>query len=409
MSDVGGKSTWRRWLAATLSAVVLVAFLVLLMMWLAGWFTAKVPPGPAAPAAAGAAATTQPVVRQTFPLLITQVGTLQTETEAHVSSRILAQVLEVTGREGQTVQGANPQGAGATVLARLDDRDIQARLRQARSQVVAADAAIEAGKAAFEAARANLEAATAQRDAAAKDFGRYDKLAKQQAATEQQLDEARARRDVTEAQVRAVRQQVQAAEKDIARLQAQKDLAEGGVSEAQVMLTHTVILAPITGRIIKKQVDVGDMVGPGHVLFHLETPAHPELHAVVSESLMPQLATGQELAVEIDALKLKLAGKLREIVPKADPATRTVLVKVSLPPRPELVSGLFGRLVLPLGHYDALVVPQAAVRTIGQLALVDVAAPGGQRQRRFVTLGETHGDHVEVLSGLNVGEQVVTP
>jgi multidrug efflux pump subunit AcrA (membrane-fusion protein) len=108
---------------------------------------------------------------------------------------------------------------------------------------------------------------------------------------------------------------------------------------------------------------------------------------------------------------------VREIVPQADPRTRTLLVKIALPPQPDLVSGQFGRLAVPTGTYQALVIPARAVRQVGQLQLVDVvpAAPlrvgddKGVPHRRFVTLGRSHDDMVEVLSGLKPAERVVVP
>ena len=64
---------------------------------------------------------------------------------------------------------------------------------------------------------------------------------------------------------------------------------------------------------------------------------------------------------------------------------------------------------MPYGKYEALVAPKEAVREVGQLYLVNVLDHEGYPQRRFVTLGKDHGDLVEILSGLNEGEEVVFP
>ncbi|MEN6334649.1 MAG: efflux RND transporter periplasmic adaptor subunit, partial [Phycisphaerales bacterium] len=225
----------------------------------------------------------------------------------------------------------------------------------------------------------------------------------------QQLDHARAQKDVTDAQVRAAAQQVKAVQSDIARLQAQQDQAAAAVKEAQVMLSFTTIEAPLSGRVVRRMVDPGDMVTPGQPLFTIETPAEPELHAVVAESLVAQMEPEQTLDVRIDAIDQTLQGKVREIVPQADPRTRTLLVKVSLPPQPGLISGQFGTLAIPTGTYQAIVVPSHAIHKIGQLQLVNVLDDKGVPHRRFVTLGRSHKDMVEVLSGLRAGELVVVP
>ena len=68
--------------------------------------------------------------------------------------------------------------------------------------------------------------------------------------------------------------------------------------------------------------------------------------------------------------------------------------------------GMFGRLTVPLGHEDVLVVPRQAIRRVGQLQIVDVVE-GRRLERRAVQVGRSYGDKVEVLSGLRVGERVV--
>ena len=156
-----------------------------------------------------------------------------------------------------------------------------------------------------------------------------------------------------------------------------------------MMLSYTEIRAPFGGRVVRKTVDVGDMASPGQPLFFLEIPARPELHAFVSDSLIPRLKIGQELDVRIDALNRSMKGTLREIVPQSDTATRTVLAKVSLPPDLDLVNGLFGRLMVPAGDYEALVVPERTVREVGQLYLVDVLNNEGYPHAPFRHPGET--------------------
>jgi RND family efflux transporter MFP subunit len=234
-------------------------------------------------------------------------------------------------------------------------------------------------------------------------------LHSKQAATGQQLDHAGAQSKMAEAQAQAAGQDVSAAESDISRVEALKSQAAAAVQEARFMLDHTLIRAPFGGRVIKKMMDVGDMASPGVPLFVIEVSGRPELHAEVSESLLSSLHVSDKLSVVVDALGARLEGEIREIVPLSDPSSRTVQVKVTLPQSPGLVNGLFGRLLIPSGRQDVLVVPFLAVREVGQLYLVDVSDGKGHAARRFVTLGERHEDLVEVLSGLKEGEEVVVP
>ena len=97
----------------------------------------------------------------------------------------------------------------------------------------------------------------------------------------------------------------------------------------------------------------------------------------MSESLIPHLKIGQEIEVKIDALDRTMKGEIREIVPQSDAATRTMLVKIGLPACSDLVNGLFARIYVPYGAYEALVIPARAVREVGQLYLVDTVGPDG--------------------------------
>jgi multidrug resistance efflux pump len=405
-SNAEKKQASRKELAKGLGVLTL---LIVLMMWLAGTFVDKVEPGPATSKPESPKVKTQRVERRIYPLTIDQVGTVRAQTEAKVSSRIMAQVKDVLVKEGDHVNGGNESGSQRTILAQLQDADIKARLHQAEAQVNALERAQEAGKAKLGAARAQVEAARARRDQTLGDYRRYEDLRRSEAATGQQVEHARAQKDASEANLSAANQDVRAAESDVKRIQAQREEAEAAVAEARIMLSHTVIQAPFTGRLIRKLVDVGDMASPGQPLFVIENASQLELQAFLSESLIPLIDLGQAMEVQIDALNRTFPGVLREIVPRSDPATRTVLIKVTLPRDPDLVNGLFGRLAVPYGQYEALVIPGNAVREVGQLSLVEVLGFDGYPQRRFVTLGPTHDGLVEVLSGLQENEGVVLP
>ncbi|MDR3557192.1 MAG: efflux RND transporter periplasmic adaptor subunit [Syntrophobacteraceae bacterium] len=366
------------------NGVAALVILIVMMLWLSGAFVRKIGPESAdSRTAEHSAKSTLPTAKvelQTFPLIIEQVGAVRSRSEAQVSSHLMAQIRDIRVEPGDLVHG--PEDGGApTVLATLDDRTVEAKLGQARSQVVALEDAVVA-------ARANVQKA-------ASDYRRYQNLLKNGATTAQRAQYARTERDVATA--------------DVARLQAQKKQSEEAAREAKVMLGYTVITAPFSGRVVKKILDVGDMAAPGRPLFFIDSPSRAEMHAVVSESILSSLQIGQQIEVGIDALHRKTMGTIREIVPSADNSTRTVLVKITLPASADLVSGMFARVFVPCGVYHALVIPARAVREVGQLYLVDTVDAQGAIERRFIRPGKTRGDLVEVLSGLKAGEEVVVP
>jgi multidrug resistance efflux pump len=406
MSD---RSRRRRLISGGAQGLGVLALLIILMLWLSGTFLAKVNPGPPAAKPKPPRVASFHVALREFPLIAEQVGTVRSQIQARIASRIMAQVKEIPVHEGSRVEAPGTEGADGTLLAVLDDREIKARLRQAQSQVEAADRAVKAAESRLDAAVAQREAAQARQRQAAWDYQRYEDLYRKKAATGQQLQQIRSQKDVTEAQVKAAGEEVKAAGDDAKRMEAQMQQARAAVLEARTMLSYTVIRAPFSGRVVRKMVDVGDMVAPGQPLFLLDVAAQPQLHAYIAESLIAHLKVGQILTVEIDALALKLEGAVAEIVPQAEPASRTTLVKIALVPQANLVTGLYGRLGIPYGTYRALVVPAAAVREVGQLHLVSVLDTDGYPHRRFVTLGRRHDGLVEVLTGLQAGEEVALP
>jgi len=116
---------------------------------------------------------------------------------------------------------------------------------------------------------------------------------------------------------------------------------------------------------------------------------------------------GQAVSVTLDGGRV-LTGKVSEILPEVDAASRAGIVKIDLPTSTGLRSGAFGRVVFGMGTRRVIAIPLAAVTERGQLQSVFVAEHGTARTR-LVTLGARVGDHVEVLSGLNEGEEVIVP
>lgn len=330
-----------------------------LLMVLAGYFHPKVPAGRQEGAerlAPGAAVAT--VRRERRPRIETAVGEIRPVLESAVAARIVARVTEVLVRAGQPVEAGD-------VLVRLDDEDLRARLRQAESQ---------------------LQSAEAMQQQAASDFARAERLAASNALSRAEYDAAQAALRAADAEVRR---------------------ASDAVREATIVLDYALIRAPFSGTVVEKMVEPGDTAMPGRTLLTLYDPRRMQLVASVRESLALGLRPGQELQARLDALGLQCHATISEVVPQADSASRSFLVKVSGPCPDGVYSGMFGRLLLPVGEEELVLVPAAAVRRVGQLTLVQVVGAGGTIARRNVRLGRELGTDFEVLSGLEPGEQVL--
>jgi RND family efflux transporter MFP subunit len=142
-------------------------------------------------------------------------------------------------------------------------------------------------------------------------------------------------------------------------------------------------------------------------IFTAEDVRRYRLEATVNENDLRYVRTGQQISVVIDALdNAALQGKVVQIVPTADPTSRTFLVKIELPADARLRSGLFGRARFSRGERQALLIPRSAVVERGQLQGIYVLDQNKVASLRYVTLGKPSGDEVEVLAGLQDGERI---
>jgi hypothetical protein len=96
-----------------------------------------------------------------------------------------------------------------------------------------------------------------------------------------------------------------------------------------------------------------------------------------------------------------------EIDPAADPASHSFTVKIDLPSSSRLRAGMYGTAEFAKGVRQAVVIPRSAVVSRGSLASVYVLDSQGIAQLRYLTLGATQGNLVEVLSGISPGEKLV--
>ena len=350
----GAASNALKWLLA----VAMTGVVTVMLLFLAGVFHSKVP------SEVGATTTRSAEGRKSVaarllkrPRYETATGTVKPVHESAVAAKLLAKVLEINATAGQVVQKDQ-------VLVKLDDADLQARLKQAEASLTSAQVRSEQTKT---------------------EFGRAEQLKSKKAISQADFDTA------------------QAAMKSAA---AELERATQAVMESQVMLEYATIRSPMSGTIIDKRVEVGDTVSPGQILLTLFDPTHMQMVASVRESLAMKLKPGQLLPTRLDALDFDCEATISEVVPESDVASRSFTVKVTGPCPPGVYSGMFGRLMVPLDDEEVLVIPVAAVRKVGQLTMVDVVSDNSV-SRRNVRLGRTLELDVEVLAGLVEGELVV--
>jgi RND family efflux transporter MFP subunit len=346
------------WLVTFLISAIATAGVTWMLLHLSGLFVEKVPPAGEEQAAGQLPEGTELVAarRISRPRYESAVGTVKPVHEVSVASKIMAVIEDVRVGAGQTVRAGD-------VLVVLDDDALVARVAQA--------------EAAAEAARAAAERA-------AQDLGRAQRLASQNVVTQAELDAAFAAAKSTDAE----------------RMRALQ-----AVEEARVMLGYARLTSPISGIVVDKRADAGDTAVPGQVLVTLYDPTQMQMVASVREGLASRLKVGEEVPAMLENLGLECHATVREIVPESQAASRSFLVKVSGPCPPGITSGMFGRIAVPLENESLLVVPERAIRRVGQLTMVDLVT-NGRVVRRAVRLGREIGADREILSGLAEGDRV---
>lgn len=300
-------------------------------------------------------------------------GTVRPAQSAQLSSQVMGTIARVNVREGDAVKRGQ-------VLVTIDEAQPHAAFQSAEAGLQASRQAIAAADADYALADATMKRYQALYDKKSVSPQEYDEV-------KTKLEAAKARRDAAQA----------------ASLQA-----EAAVSQSATMVGFTKIRAPFDGLITAKLADTGATATPGVPLLAMEDPSRLRLEANVDESQIGSVKLGQTVPVEIDSLGAQeIVGKVVQIVPAADPASRTFTVKIELPSNSLIRSGVFGRARFPRGQRELLVVPQTALLQRGQLDAVYVVNKDGVAALRYVTLGKPLADKVEVLSGLEDGDRVI--
>ncbi|MGM0452808.1 MAG: efflux RND transporter periplasmic adaptor subunit [Thermodesulfobacteriota bacterium] len=367
-----------------IGCVVIVAAVGMFRLFTGG----KVGPGKvSAPdkAAAASAKTTAPVTVKSVTQWHDAVGTIEPRAQARIEPQLAAQVNAVRVTAGDSVKKGQ-------VIVTLDDRQMRTKLLHARQSLKNAASQKEQARQAVNAAEAAFSEAKSA-------YERIRKFYEKEAATESELEQARSRFLQARAGLKRAKDGLEGAKAGIR-------MAEQMVVEAEITLGYTKIKAPTDGEILKRLVDPGDMAMPGKPLLLLRTARGLRLEAHVRESLVGKVRPGKTLKVQLITLGKTVDAKVEELIPYADPKTRTFLVKAALPPDISgIYPGMYAKLRIPSRQVRMILVPQRAVRQVGQLELVTVKTPEGW-QSRYIKTGSRHDKQVEVLSGLSGDETV---
>jgi multidrug efflux system membrane fusion protein len=264
------------------------------------------------------------------------------------------------------------------VLAHIRATEYEDKVRQATSEVEAAQAA---------AVKAQL------------DFDRASRLYEAQSLTKPEFEAARAQHDATQAQLRA---------------------AQAQTAEARVSLGDTTLVAPFSGDIVKKSVELGSFVGPGSPALALASTDVVKIVVGVPDTNVRSINVGQPVDVAIDAFPSRtFHARISRISSAADTTTRNFDVEVAIPNRDHLLKvGMIGSLQLAHGedaserHVSSLLVPLSAIVQANDgkygVFVISKSGAGDIATLHSVEIGAVNGTDIIVVSGLSAGERIIT-
>ena len=286
-------------------------------------------------------------------------GLVEAVRQSTVSAQISGRVKEINFDVGDHVSKGQ-------VILRIDEREAAQAVAGSQAQVLQAQANLHNAKAAYERAK---------------------QLFAQKFISQAALDKAQADYKVALAQAAA---------------------SEAGAGQASLTHGYTAVIAPYSGIVAARLVEVGEMVMPGKPLMTGFDASEMRVLVSVPQDKLADIGTQPAAKVEIPSLKRWIDAASVTVQPVADARTHSTQVRVYLSKNEAgIYPGMFVRAHFVVGKANKLVIPASAVLRRSEVVAVYVVDEKGGMKLRQVRLGETLADGlVEVLAGLNPGEKV---
>jgi RND family efflux transporter MFP subunit len=255
------------------------------------------------------------------------------------------------------------------VLVRIKDDQIRAQKMQ-----------LEANKIQAQANLSNTE----------KNYNRIKNLYAEESATSKELDDISTMYEIAKANM---------------------DALEASLREVNEMLSYTIIRAPFDGIVSRKYVEAGDMASPGHPLVSVADPGQIKFTANIPERMIQQVSEGMKITIDVPAAGLLQAeAEIYAVSGAGDRASRQFAVEARLMDQsqaPDVRTGMFAEMNIHLNNEGGLFIPKSALIERGQLTGILTMSDDNLALLRWVRVGRTSGDDVEILSGLKPGEEYV--
>ncbi|MFC5194887.1 efflux RND transporter periplasmic adaptor subunit [Bizionia hallyeonensis] len=289
-------------------------------------------------------------------------GKIQAANSAELSTRMMGYVNKVYVNVGDKVSKGQ-------LLVSINNADLQAKKAQVN---------------------AGISEATAAFNNAQKDYNRFKSLLDDNSASQKEMDDVTANYEMAKARLESANQMK---------------------NEISAQFAYSNITAPFSGTVTSKNVEAGNMASPGVPLISIETPGNFEVMAMVPETEISEIKNGSSVDVLVKSINQTLKGKVIEVSTSAKNTGGQYLVKIDLEKTDaNILSGMFTTVQFPVARKaktSMVLIPKEALITNGQLSGIYTVSQSNTAILRWLRLGRTYGDQIEVLSGLNANEAYI--
>ncbi|MGB5436627.1 MAG: efflux RND transporter periplasmic adaptor subunit [Maribacter sp.] len=294
---------------------------------------------------------------------LTASGKIEAVNSANLSTRMMGFVDRIYVNVGDKVKKGQQ-------LISIADTDLSAKLAQVNAGITEATAAFT-----------NAE----------KDYNRFTALFAENSASQKELDDITAHYNMAKARLEG---------------------AEQMKNEVNAQFSYANIRAPFSGTVTNKFINVGDMANPGMPLIAIESPGNYEVTAMIPESEISKIKSGTAVDILIKSMNETVKGKVTEVSSSAKNTGGQYLVKAILEHTDaNILSGMFATVQFPVSRESDTVamtlIPKSALVENGGLKGVYTISDQDRALLRWLRLGKTYGEQVEVLSGLSSDEQYI--
>lgn len=296
---------------------------------------------------------------------VTASGKIEAENSAMISTRMIGFVTAIQVKTGQHVSKGQ-------LLARISNTDLQAKKAQTEAGIAQAQAGYNSAR---------------------KDYERFETLFAQNSASQKELDDMSTHLEMAKAGLESAKQMR---------------------NEVMAQFSYSNITAPFSGVVTGTFMKEGDMANPGMPIISMEGASKLQAVVMVSESEILNIKNNMKADVIIKSLEKTIKGKVAEMSSSAQNTGGQYIVKIDLENPENILSGMFVQAVFPLERTAATtansimpLIPKDALILEGQMKGVYVLNDQNIALLRWIRLGKTYGNDVEVLSGLSANERYV--